>query len=82
MEGVRVPGQYFTLHYYHRLSLGSSSISCFPPLQVQLCTASEQNANVITALEMPAFPAFLDYIKIISRIIMVVCHPSHPPTNI
>lgn len=69
MERVRVSGQYFTLHYNPWVLFGSRSISCFPAPQFQLCAASDQKANVIIALEMPAFP---DHIKIIGR--MMIAH--------
>lgn len=67
MEWVRVSRQYFTLHYNLWILFGSSSLSCLTLPQFQFCTASEQEANVITALEVPAFP---DHIKIFGRVMI------------
>lgn len=51
---------YFTLHYNLWILFGSSRLSCLTPPQFQLCAASKQKANVIIALDTPAFS---DHIK-------------------
>lgn len=49
------------------MSFASSTLSCLIPLEFQLCTASEQEANVIITLEVPAIS---DYIKVLGRVMI------------